>query len=215
MKIKLLPLLFLFCTLILATNMTAEEDIYTTLGRLEAKAVQVTSMESNFMQEKKLVMFDKPLILKGKIFLKKPGQFAWHQSEPIRYSLVIKGNFVRQWDGETGRVQEISVIDNLSFSVAVKQMTEWFSGAYTGLLKDYTITTLKQNPLVLKFIPRQNSSSFNLVKKVEVVFREDERYIQEIYIEEKNGDTSRLKFTETKLNVDIKPNAWEVKPHAD
>ena len=214
MKIKLLPLLF--CALFLVTNATAEEDIHTVLGRLEAKAIQVNSMESNFVQTKKLVMFDKPLILKGKIFLKKPGQFAWHQSEPIRYSLVIKGNFVQQWDGETGRVQAISVTDNPSFSVAVKQMTEWFSGVYTGLLKDYAITILKQNPLVsLQFIPRPNSSSFNLVKKVEVVFREDERYIQEIYIEEKNGDTTRIKFTETKLNADIKPAAWEAKPHAD
>ena len=146
MKIKLLTLLLLFYTLILTTNTTAEEDIHTVLGRLEAKAVQVNSMESNFVQTKKLVMFDKPLILKGKIFLKKPGQFAWHQSEHISYSLVIKGTFVRQWDGETGRVQEISVIDNP---------------------------------------------------------------------EEKNGDTTRLKFTETKLNTDIKPAALEAKPYAD
>lgn len=214
MKTKLLTFL-LFCTLISAVNTAAEEDIHAVLGRLEAKAVQVNSMESNFVQTKKLAMFDKPLILKGKIFLKKPGQFAWHQIEPIRYSLVIKGNSVRQWDGETGRVQEVSVTDNPSFSVAVKQMTEWFSGTYTGLLKDYTATILKQSPLVLEFVPRQNSATSNLLKKVEVVFREDERYVREIYIEEKNGDTSRLKFTETKLNTDIKPIAWEAKSYAD
>ena len=213
MKIKLIPLLF--CGLFLVINATAEENIDKVLERLEAKAAQVNSMESNFVQTKKLTMFDKPLILKGKIFLKKPGQFAWHQREPIRYSLVIKGNSVRQWDEESGRVQEISVTDNPSFSVAVKQMTEWFSGAYTVLLKDYKVTILKQNPLVLEFISRQNSASFNLLKKVEVVFREDERYVQEIYIEEKNGDASRLKFTETKLNTSIKPVAWEAKPYAD
>ena len=215
MKLKLLPLLLLFCSLTLATNTTAEEDIQTVLGRLEAKAVQVNSVESNFVQTKKLVMFNKPLISKGKIFLKKPGQFAWHQREPIRYSLVIKNNAVRQWDEETGQVQEVSVTDNPYFSAALKQMTEWFSGSYTGLLKDYVVTVRKQNPLVLEFIPRQDSSSFNLVKKVEVVFREDERYIQEISIEEKNGDTTRLKFTETKLNTDIKPDAWEARPYAD
>ena len=215
MKIKSLPLLLLFCTLKSTTNTMAAEDIHAVLRGLEAKAVQVNSMESNFVQTKKLAMFDKPLILKGKIFLKKPGQFAWHQREPIRYSLVIKGTSVRQWDEETGQVQEVSITDNPSFSAALKQMTEWFSGSYTGLLKDYAVTVRKQNPLVLEFIPRQNSASFNLVKKVEVVFREDKRYIQEIYIAEKNGDASRLKFTETKLNADIKPDAWEVKPHAD
>ena len=215
MKIKLLPLLLLFCTLILATNTTAGEDIHAVLGRLEAKAVQVNSIESNFVQTKKLAMFDKSLISKGKIFLKKPGQFAWHQREPIRYSLVIKGDSVRQWDEETGRVQEISVVDNPSFSTALKQMTEWFSGVYTDLLKDYAITIREQNPLVLKFIPRPDSSSFNLFKKVEVVFQKDERYIQEIHIEERNGDTTRLKFTETKINTDIKPAAWEAKPYAD
>lgn len=212
MKIKLIPLLF--CALIFATKTMAEEDIHAVLAGLEAKAAQVNSLESNFVQTKKLAMFDKPLILKGKIFLKKPGQFAWHQREPIRYSLVIKGGFVRQWDEETGRVQEVSVADNPYFSAALKQMTEWFSGSYTGLLKNYAVTARKQNPLVLEFIPRQGSSSFSLIKKVEVAFKEDERYIDEIYIEEKNGDATRLKFTETKLNVDIKPDAWEVKPHA-
>ena len=70
MKLKLIPLLC--CALFLAINASAEEDIQTVLGRLETKAVQVNSMESNFVQTKKLVMFDKPLILKGKIFLKKP-----------------------------------------------------------------------------------------------------------------------------------------------
>jgi outer membrane lipoprotein carrier protein len=213
MKIKLMPLLF--CGLFLAINAPAEENIYKVLERLEAKTAQVNSMESNFVQTKKLAMFNKPLVLKGKIFLKKPGQFAWHQREPIRYSLVIKNNVVRQWDEETNRVQEISVADNPSFSAALKQMTEWFSGAYTGLLKDYAVTVLKQNPLILKFIPLPGSSSFNLVKKVEVVFQEDERYIQEINIEEKNGDATWLKFTETKLNANIKPIAWEAKPYAD
>ena len=213
MKIKLIPLLF--CALFLVINASAENDIHTVLGRLEAKAVQVNSIESNFVQTQKRGMLNKPLIFKGKIFLKKPGQFAWHQSEPIRYALVIKGNLVRQWNEETGRVPDISITDNPSFSVVGKQMTEWFSGAYTGLLKNYAVTILKQNPLVLEFIPRPNSSSFNLFEKVEVVFREDERYIQEINIKEKNGDTSRLKFTETKLNADIKPAAWEAKPYAD
>ncbi|MFA5394204.1 MAG: outer membrane lipoprotein carrier protein LolA [Candidatus Ratteibacteria bacterium] len=193
----------------------AEEDIHTVLMRLESKSAQINSMESNFVQTKKLAMFDKPLILKGKIFLKKPGQFAWHQREPMRYSLVIKNNTVRQWDEETGKVQEVSVNDNPYFSAALKQMTEWFSGSYTALIKDYAVTVLKQNPLVLEFVPRQNSSSSGLVKKVEVTFREDERYIEEIYIKEINGDATRLKFTETKLNADIKPDAWEAKPHAD
>jgi hypothetical protein len=47
---------------------------------------------------------------------------------------------------------------------------------------------------------------------VTVVFRKDERYIHQIFIEEKNGDSTLLTFVDTLLNIPVGAEAWEVKP---
>lgn len=102
--------------------------------------------------------------------------------------------------------------DNPAFQTVVGQMRKWLSGMYMSLLGEYNITVLRQSPVSLKFTPRENTMAYNIISYVRIVFREDERYIQEIYIKEKSGDTTLLRFTDTLLNIPVDAAAWEVKP---
>ena len=126
--------------------------------------------------------------------------------------MVIKDDILSQWDEDIDQVQKISMKDNPAFQSVVGQMRKWLSGIYTSLLVEYNITVLKQNPISLKFTPRENTAAYNIISYVRIVFREDERYLREIYIKEKGGDTTLLRFTNTLLNTPINVAAWEVKP---
>ncbi|MDO9464136.1 MAG: outer membrane lipoprotein carrier protein LolA [bacterium] len=209
---KITIILIALCMSLLSLNGYAEQSVEDVLSKLEEKMSDIKTLKTGFVQEKKLAIFDREIILKGKIFLKKPDLFAWHTEEPTRYSMIIRDDVILQWDEDIDQVQKVSMKDNPAFQTVVGQMRKWLSGIYMPLLEEYNITVLKQNPVSLKFTPRENTMAYNIINYVRIVFREDERYIHEIYIKEKTGDSTLLRFNDTMLNTPIDDAAWEVKP---
>jgi len=187
-------------------------EIYDLLGKLEKKISKVKSLQTNFIQEKKLAVFNDKLLIKGAIYLEKPDLLAWHVKEPLRYSIVINGDIIRQWDEESNRIQKISLAENPALQAVFEQLKEWFSGGYTAMLKEYHIKIINQSPIVLQFIPHKTVVAGNLIESITISFQEDERYIRQIEIKEKCGDNTLLKFVDTCLNCPVDSSAWEIKP---
>lgn len=195
-----------------STHKNIAPDLYEILHRLEDKTSEIRTLKTEFVQEKELSVFKEKIILKGIIFLQKPELFAWHIIEPLSYSMVIKGDILSQWDENTKKTQKISLSKNPAFQVAISQMKDWFSGKYTSMTEEYKIVILKRKPVSLKFIPRKNTMVSNVIDSVTVVFRDDERYIHQIYIKEKSSNSTLLTFVNTQLNTPLEAAAWEVQP---
>jgi len=180
------------------------------LARLEERMSAVQSLKANFVQEKHLAVLEQPLILRGSIFMQKPDLFAWHVREPLRYSMVIEGETISQWDGDTGQVQKISLSKNPPFKVAIRHMRDWFSGAYRSMLGEYEVTVLDEDPISITFVPRISTFAQELIERVTIIFESDERYIRQIRIVERRGDSTLLSLGDTALNTAIDPSAWKV-----
>jgi outer membrane lipoprotein-sorting protein len=184
------------------------------LARLEARMSAVKTLRARFVQRKHLAVLEQPLVLEGEICMQKPALFAWHVREPLRYSMVIRDEVVRQWDEDTQRVETISLSSNPAFKLAIRQMRGWFSGAYSSMLAEYEVTVLGEAPISLQFVPREGGIARAVVESVTVVFEMDERYIRELHIAEKGGDSTVLTFVDTQLNGPIDASAWKVEPRA-
>ncbi len=212
MRRKVIFVLFFMCARIaflFADN--SVQDINTILAGLEKTMAQVKTIQTDFIQEKNLALFDQKIILKGKVFIQKPGLLSWRVFTPMRYSMVIKATTISQWDEDTNQVQQVSMAKNPSFQVAIDQMQNWFCGTYKSMLGEYKISLVTAQPFTLQFVPLENALSRNFITRVTVLFQNDERYIKEIRIEEKNGDSTKLIFVNTRLNQPIPSRAWEVK----
>jgi outer membrane lipoprotein-sorting protein len=197
-----------------AANAYADDpsrDIKTVLGNLEKAMSGTKTIQTDFIQEKNLALFNEKIILKGKVFIQKPGLLSWRVMSPMRYYVVIKGNTVSQWDEDTDRVQKVSLAKNPGFQTAMGQMQNWFCGTYASMLDDYEIILAADDPITLEFVPLENSPTRNFIKRVVIFFQNDERYIKEVHIEEQNGDSTSLAFVNTQLNQPILPSAWEVR----
>ena len=204
--------LFLMCLPVVNINAdNSTSEISNVLRDLEIKMSKVKTIQAGFIQEKHLALFNQKIILKGKIFIQKPGLLSWRVLTPLRYSMVINGNTISQWDEDTQKVQQVSLAKNPSFQVAIQQMQNWFSGAYKSMQGDYQITLTTAYPITLQFIPRENAVSGNFIKRVVVLFQNDGLYIKEINIEEKNLDSTLLKFIDAKVDQPIEAKAWEVR----
>lgn len=181
------------------------------LDDLQEKMSKVLTLQTDFTQEKNLALFKQKLVLKGKIFIQKPGMLSWRVFSPMLYSLVINSSTISQWDEDTKQVQQVSLAKNPSFQVGIEQMQNWFSGAYKKMQGNYDISLLGVHPLSLEFIPKDASVTRNFIKRVVVTFRDDQQYIKNIDIQERNGDSTLLEFINAKVNQEIPVKAWEVK----
>ncbi|MCD6328022.1 outer membrane lipoprotein carrier protein LolA [bacterium] len=189
-------------------------DVEAVLQRLQKTMSSLTSLESGFVQRKSLAILDQELVLKGNLFVKRPAQLAWHVKTPLRYSMIIKDNVLYQWDEDTKKTTKSPLSKNPPMQKAVEQMKQWLSGEYLLLSREYEVSVIKSCPVVLKFVPRKSSVISKVIKSIEISFRPDEKYIQEIRIQEKCGDSTRLIFSDTRLNEKIDASVWEIPPRA-
>lgn len=178
------------------------------LARMEQALADVHTVRTRFVQEQTLALFKNTLVSRGSILVEPPAKLLWRVESPIRYVLAIDGKQAKQWDGETGKTQTIALDDNPVFSAVAEQLSAWFGGHYGLLARDYDIARRSEGPPVFEFVPKPESPAAKMLKLVTVSFREDERYIAAIRIEDCGGDVTVLKFEETEINVPLGPGEW-------
>jgi len=194
-----------------ATEEKQSSDMRELLLEMEKQSSDFNSLKTDFVQEKNLAVFRNRIIIKGRIYLKKPDTVAWHVDEPLKYSVLITDKLIRQWDEDTDQVQEIPLSKNPMFRVVIDQLTAWFSGRYVQLLDDYTVSAKKTHPLEIEFIPRESGNMKKIIKAITVTFREDRKYLQKVRFDEVSGDSTTITFKNTIFNAPIDSSDLEVK----
>lgn len=183
------------------------------LHRLEEKMSGLKTLKTDFVEEKKLSAFRNSIRLRGHIYMERPGKLIWHVDEPVRYSVLITEEYVRQWDEDTNRVQEIPLSNNPVLRTVFSQMTVWLNGQFTTLLQEYKVELIQESPVVLACVPRDENVLKKVVKQITLSFQEDETYLKQIIILEAGGDSTTISFHDTVLNVPLDNRDFEVKGH--
>ena len=189
----------------------ANPEIRQVLNDIESKMRQIESLQTRFIQKKQLSLFQHEIQIKGSIAMQKPDRFAWHTESPLRYSIIADRDKISQWDEDTDHVETLSFSSSPVVRMVIEQMQTWFYGAYGELIDQYEITLISKEPVALKFVPAEKSPALGMIRSVTMTFRQDLSYISSILIEEKNGDSSSMDFTETVLNSKIDPEVWKAK----
>ena len=182
------------------------------LLRLEKNLAGISTVQTRFTQERELAVFQQKVVLKGTITIQNPDRLAWRVDTPVRYTMVIEGNKVRQWDEEANQVQQMSLSANPVLQTVTDQLTKFFSGRLSALASMFDVRETADKPLALEFTPRADSITQKAIRRVTMVFQPDERYIERIAIEEAGGDRTTIVFSDTVLNARVDEKAWEVKP---
>lgn len=188
----------------------AAEPAADVLGEMEQAMADVRTVKTAFVQEKKMALFNHPLVTRGSIWVEPPHRLLWRVESPMRYALALDGSRIRQWDGETGKTTSLSMDGNPVFAAVTEQLNAWFGGRYGLLAQDYDVERQAAAPATFTFVPKPTAPSAKMLESVTVVFREDARYIASIRIADRGGDVTTLTFVDTELNVPLDPKAWEL-----
>ncbi|MFH2057483.1 MAG: outer membrane lipoprotein carrier protein LolA [Pseudomonadota bacterium] len=184
-------------------------DIDAVLSEVEQNMGNVKTIQGDFVQKKHMAMFDTPITIKGKLFIQHPDKFAWIVIDPIEYTLIITEKKIKKWDQSNG-TQELSLKANPMFKAMVEQITFWFSGNYASCKKDYDISLINNDPIILEFTPKPHNPASKMLTKITLVFQKDRKYLSIIKLLEQNEDTTELIFNDVKVNSKIDPSVWEL-----
>lgn len=209
-----LAIIACFCLSLALSSRAQTPPVPARILDLQRSLAGTTNVQSDFVQEKRLAMLQRNVVIKGHLTVQQPDRFSWRVTEPVRYTLILEGTNLRQWDETTDQVQQMSLAGNPVFGVVAAQLRAWFAGQLESLLKDFEAGVEDAGPGTrLVFTPREGSFACKAIRRVALTFREDGRYLQSMDIEELSGDRTWMTFTNTVLNGSVEASAWEVKPH--
>lgn len=188
-----------------------EGEVREILEALEARMKGVNHIQTHFTQTKRVPMLKHEIVLEGSAYMKKPGRFAWHTTSPMRNSIVLNDDVVRQWNEDTDEVETMSVGDAPALKAMIDHTQTWFYGSYVAMLEEYEVRVLARQPLTLEFRPRAQSRPAAMIERVVIQFQPDESYIRSMDLLQRNGTQSVIRFDGTVLNGELDESVWEVR----
>lgn len=186
--IYLLIGLLLFPTL----SLSAQEDLKPLVamesfrGELKRKTAEISSIESDFTQEKYLEVFNQKIVSKGRFYYKQPHLIRMDYSSPLPYLMVINGERLKiVSEGKTNVI-------NLGSNQLMKEMKSMIAACMTGDLENISSA----------YALRYFETSFLYVLKIEPLSKNVKAYLREMVISLDKNDMSVMKLRMTETETD-------------
>jgi outer membrane lipoprotein-sorting protein len=177
------------------------KDVPAFRNRLNTMSAGLLSIESDFIQEKKLSVLSNVLISRGYFCFKKENQIRWEYRQPYPYLIII--NHDKIYIKEDKDQRQYDMQSNKMF----QEMNRFISGCIQGDIlkneKEYQIMYYEDNQSYFVTLVPVSEKMRQMISEVQVWFERDDLTVSRIRMLESGGDYTRIDFTNKKLNTDI------------
>lgn len=171
------------------------------LQDLQQKMSSLKSVYLDFIQERQLKMFAKPLKSQGVMLIGQPEQIRWETTAPYQSILLANRKSVAQFEQNDGKWEKFKLGFPQMLKRVMDQMVLMNQGKLDALTADFTITVATNRSLaVLTLVPKDENVRAVLAS-LEIKMPPDFSATREIVMHEPNGDFTRIIFTRERRNV--------------
>lgn len=157
-----------------------------------------TSLQADFVQEKHLKMLATPVVSKGEIKFKKPGQLRWQVETPEPSIAVVDGKNVMI--SRAGKAEDVTAVDRQTFNA----ITDMIEGIVSGQLMDgesMTSTFFKtKEGMLVELVPKDPRMAKRL-KHVTLLFNTTDHTLRELRMEQPNGNYTLTRFSNAQFGA--------------
>ena len=178
-------------------------DIAGFKDKLSEVSKTTKTIESDFIQEKKLSVLSKNIISKGHFCFKKENNIRWEYLQPYEYLIIISNNkfFIKDKDNK----KEFAAQSNKVFKEMNNFIVDCIRGNILNHEKDYKIEYFENDNLYfVKLIPVQNKMK-EILNEIQIFFDKNNLSVSKVKLLESEGDYTIIEFQNKKFNVEI-PN---------
>lgn len=207
MLLRVLLFLLLTMTILGAPALAEETQRQEVLDRLQKAAAQVRTIQSDFVQTKRLQVFAQEVISEGRMLLEKPDKLRWEYLEPSEQGFVVNGERAMRWSELSPEPERFSIEDDMATRIVAEQLLAWAGVNLPRLRQSFALEVKGATPPVLSLTPRSERLA-GYLQRIEVRFAEDARTVRRVEIVEKDGDFTRLEFKNVQLNSPLPEDAF-------
>jgi outer membrane lipoprotein-sorting protein len=207
--------LFAIGFLFLPCIMFAQPKGFKPVGNLEAfrtsfttASQQVTSIKSDFIQEKNLSMLAEKIVSRGKFWFRRENLVRMEYQQPFQYLMIMNGNNVFIKDGQ--QENKVSVKSNKLFQKINKITVDCIKGSILNNA-DFTVRAFEnQQQYFLEMVPVAKGLS-DFFSRIEVTIDRKDYSVTRINMIEAGGDNTVISFQQKELNSTISDAVFAIK----
>ena len=168
--------------------------------KIRKSAALVSTISSDFVQERHSAMLDKPLVSKGRFHYQKPDRLRWEIVEPKMFGFCVNGETAKRWEGDAKHSKTFRIADSPFMKVFTEQIFLWAAADFNQLRQDYRITVLQDDPPIMLIFPTDTKLD-EFLEHIRFEFDTNAAYVRAVEVREKGGDYTRIVFENTVLNA--------------
>jgi len=168
---------------------------------LNSMSASLTTIQSDFIQEKKLSVLSNTLVSKGDFCYRKENLIRWEYVQPYRYLIIINGDKI--YIKEEGGQRQFDAQSNKMF----QEMNRFISGCIRGDIlnheAEYKIRYFEDVESYFVTLVPVSERMRQMLNEIQIWFDRDDFTVSRIRMLESGGDYTRIDFVNKKLNTDI------------
>jgi outer membrane lipoprotein-sorting protein len=191
------------CALLVPASVRAQDpDLDGVLKELQAKSSRVTTISCNFVQEKRLAMFENIIVSKGHFTFKSKDKLRWEYTSPFVQGFALDGPHGVRWSDVAADRKPFALRDDPIMNNVAAQLMAWASFDQKWLRDRFDIRLVSMQPLTLALTPK-NGTVRQFMDNIVVEFATTHDSVHRIELHEKGGDFTRITFLNTVLNQPV------------
>jgi outer membrane lipoprotein-sorting protein len=169
--------------------------------RLETMSDKVSTIESDFIQEKNLSMLANKIVSRGHFWYKKENNIRWEYVSPYKYLIIITNDQIFIKEDKSQKQYDIQ--SNAMF----REMNKFISGCIQGDIlkneKDYRVGYFEDEKSYFVTLVPNDAAMRRMLNEVQIWFDKRDLTVSRINMVEAGGDYTNIEFTAKKLNTVI------------
>ncbi len=208
MKKNILILLaFLFSGFVFSqgTKMT-DAEIKTFTEKISSESKKIQTLQSDFVQTKKMDFLNKDIVTSGKMALKSPNQLSWKYTKPYQYSVIFRDNkiFINNQGKKSSVDAKSKMFEKINKLIAGTANGNMFSDS------EFVVRYFKNGEnTIARFVPK-SAQLLKYIKQIDLQFNENQSTVSQVTMLESSGDTTNISFKNTKINASVSADAFSL-----
>lgn len=211
MKNVLILFLFIAPVTVLAqipTGFKLLKDTTAFKQKMQEQSKLISSMESNFTQEKYLSVMSEKIITKGHFYFKKVNMLRWEYTDPYKYVIAINKDkmFIKDKD----KITRYDINSNKMF----KSINEMMINTVQGNLlnnKDYKPAYFENEKNYLVELTPVQKAAKDFLKNIYLYIDKTDYAVVKVKLTEPGDDYTTIDFADRKTNQPIADEKFTIK----
>lgn len=176
--------------------------------KVAAKASDITSIQSDFIQEKHLSVLSQPITSKGNFTYKKENKLRWEYTTPFTYLVILNNGKILMKDEnkeskfDMGSSKMFQEINNLIVNSVQGKISE---------SKDFNVTYFQDPDYYLVVMEPLSGEVKEFFSAIYIYFEKKSLSVGKIDMKEASGDNTLIKFLNHRYNAAIPDEKFSIR----